>query len=1220
MTTPTSSTDPGLHLAALCDTDEGFLDAVVPFVRDGLLRRERVVCVVASGTASRIMARLVDSGIDAAAAESAGQLEQQEPARNAPGSPGSDADVVQTALRLTQERAEAAGFDGLRLAIDAAAAMHDAVADTARLLRLESRLNDHIAGIRCQALCVYDRRRVGPEILLEVLRTHPRVFIGSTVCANPHFVAPAALHGAGHASDQLDAWLSGLRERQDTLEALGDVRLRLERIIEGTGAGTWETNLQTGEGEVNERWAEILGYTLEELGGTGTAGAESFRTLAHPDDLARADQELARHLSGAIPDYRCEIRMRHRAGHWVWIESRGRLLQRTEDGRPLLVYGMHTDISDRRRAQEELLVVHGRIRQFVDANIVGIAISGPDGEIIDANDYYLDTLGFSRDDLEHGRVDWRSATPPEWSRADDAALREVAERGASSAFEKEYLHRDGRRVPVTLATAAIPGDPPGMATFVLDISRQKAAEDALRRSQERYRQLFDAASDPVFLVDRETLAIVDANELASTLYGYTHQELLERTSLDLSAEPEATTQFVHQPDGWPGERPLVDTRLHRRKDGTVFPVEVSDRTLEMEGRSVLFVSCRDITDRLAAERTIRQLAAAMDSAPSGMTVHDPTGLIVYANAMAARMHGYTRAEMLAIDPERIESPGDAAKIPARIGEVRSRGAQTYQVEHLRKDGSILPLSVTVSRVTWDGHDGLLAVSTDITERLAAERAIREAAVELEAAQRVAHVGSWTWDPASGQITWSTEVFRIFGFEPAASAPTLEEQADLHPGASRARLLETLASAARTGAAYEIDHDIVRRDGELRHLSERGEAVRDASGAIIKLRGTIADVTELRQAQALVDQAQRTEMVGRLAGGIAHDFNNLLTAIGGYAELLGSSFRPDDPRNADVAAISEATARAAGLTRQLLAFGRRETLRPTRVHPDAVITGLSSMVRSLIPADIAVQVVRGAGDATVLVERDRLEQELVNLVINASDAMPRGGTLTIETATERVEAGDRRLRATTEPGAYVRLTVTDTGTGIVPEVLPHIFEPFYTTKPMWQGSGLGLSSVDGFVDQSGGFLAVDTEVGRGSSFSIFLLRSDGLAAAGEPEGPVILVVDDEPGVRGITVRMLQELGYPVIEAADAAQALAAFDGGSRVDLLVADVVLPGMTGRELARRCVLAQPHLPVLLISGYPAEAQAGPTDDGVAPAFLAKPFSMEALGVQVRRLLARDA
>ena len=1102
---PVRAATPGGHVAVLCDTDDGFLDAVVPFVRDGLLHRERVVCVVGPGTAARLRDRLAASGIDAAAAESTGQLEVQDPGPTPPRISGSEADALRTALRRTQERADEASFAGLRLAVDAAPAMRDAVSDASRLLRMESALIEHLSAARCLALCVYDRRRIGPEVLLEVLRTHPSVMIGGSVCANPHYVAPAALDGPGHASEQLEAWLGGLQERQQTLEALGDARQRLERIIDGTGAGTWETNLQTGGGSVSERWAEILGFTLEELGGAGTASAASFRTITHPDDLARADAELARHLSGATPDYRCELRMRHKAGHWVWVESRGRLLQRTEDGRPLLIYGTHTDISDRRRAEEELLVVHGRLKQFVDANIVGIAISGPDGEVIDANDYYLHALGFSRDDLEHGQVDWRSATPPEWRALDDAALREVSERGASAAFEKEYLHRDGRRVPVTLASAAIPGDPPGMATFVLDISRQKAAEDALRRSQERYRQLFDAASDPVFLIDRETLAIVDANELASRLYGYTHEELLEHTSPDLSAEPEATTRFVREADAGPGRWPTVHTRLHRRKDGTVFPVEVSARTLEIEGQPMLFVACRDITDRLAAEH-----------------------------------------------------------------------------------------------------------------------AVREAATELEAAQRVAHVGSWTWDPVSGAMLWSREVFRIFGLEEATSAPTLEEQAHLHPGASFARLLDTLSNAARTGEAYEFDHDIVRPDGELRHLSERGEAVRDAAGTVVKVRGSIADVTELRQAQALVDQAQRAEMVGRLAGGIAHDFNNLLTAIGGYAELLASSLRPEDPRSADVAAISDATARAAGLTRQLLAFGRRQTLRPALIHPDEVVTGLSSMVRSLIPADIAVRTVRGAGEAGVVADRDRLEQELVNLVLNASDAMPLGGTLTIETAIERIAAGDRRLPRTAEPGEYVRLTVTDTGSGIAPDVLPHIFEPFYTTKPMWQGSGLGLSSVDGFVDQSGGFLAVDTEVGRGSTFSIFLLRAGGRdvgALDGEPEAPVILVVDDEPGVRGVTVRILRELGYVVLEAGDAAQAMAAFDGGPRIDLLVADVVLPGMTGRELARQCVREHPDLRVLMISGYPADAHADPADAGAgAPPFLAKPFSIEALGTQVRELLAREA
>ena len=861
------------------------------------------------------------------------------------------------------------------------------------------------------------------------------------------------------------------------------------------------------------------------------------------------------------------------------------------------------------------------LQQLFDANIIGIVIADAEGRVLAANDYYLRTLGFTRDDLARGEVDWRRVTPPEWGPADEAALQEVAARGVSSAFEKEYLHHDGRRVPVLLASAAIPGDPPGLATFVLDMSRVKAAEDALRRSEERYRQLFDAASEPAFLVDRDTLRIVDANELASTTYGYSHAELLERLSPDLSAEPEQTARFIRGVDAGPGEAPEIHTRLHRRKDGTVFPVEVSARTMEVDGRSMLFVASRDVSDRAEAERTIRQMAAAMDSAPNGITVHDAAGRMVYANASAAAMHGYTREEMLATEIRHDDVAWDtermAEMITGRFEDVRRQGVATYEVRHVRRDGSVLPLSVIVTSITWDGEEALLAVSTDITDRLAAEEAMRASAVELEAAQRVAHVGSWTWDPATGATTWSDEMFRIFGLEPAAVGPTLEEQAHLHPGGRLERLLEKLAATALTGEPYEFDHDIILPDGAVHHLAERGEAVRDAAGMVVKVRGTSADVTELRKAQALVDQAQRAEMVGRLAGGVAHDFNNLLTAIGGYAELLAASIPPDDPRSADIAAITEATARAASLTRQLLAFGRRQNLRPTMVHPGGVVTGLTSMVRSLVPADISVDIRRGPDEAMVLVDRAHLEHALVNLVLNARDAMPDGGTLTIETDTVRLDADDSRLRSPAAPGDYVRLTVSDTGAGIAAEVLPHILEPFYTTKPMWQGSGLGLSSVDGFVDQSGGFLVVESAFGHGSSFSIYLQRSDARDgdAVGARRSPTILVVDDEPGVRAVTARMLRELGYAVIEAGDAEVALSAFDGGSSIDLLVADVVLPGMSGRELARRCVKGHPGLAVMLISGYPIDAAPAPAGS-TEPAFLAKPFTMDALGAHVRRLL----
>jgi len=747
----------------------------------------------------------------------------------------------------------------------------------------------------------------------------------------------------------------------------------------------------------------------------------------------------------------------------------------------------------------------GGLQAVFDANIIGIAFSDADGAVVAANDSYLETLGFTRDDLAHGRVDWRTVTPPEYAEADAAALVEFAERGVSSPFEKEYLHANGRRVPVVLASARIP-ETGGMATFVLDISARKAAEEALRRSEEQHRELFNAATDATFVIDRKTLRIVDANGMASIVYGYPREELLTLTSPELSAEPAATADFILSMSGEPGDDPQVGERLHRRKDGTSFPVEFTARVLWRDGGAVLLVTSRDLTER------------------------------------------------------------------------------------------------------WRVEQALLQSKT-----------------ELEEAQRVAHVGSFTWDVVSGDLTWSSELHRIFGLDPRETPPTIEAADRLYGPETAAQLREAVGRAVASGEPYEVDATISLRDGRTRHVVERAEVARGPDGAVVGLRGTVADVTELRQAQAVVDQAQRAEVVGRLAGGVAHDFNNLLAAIGGHAEFIVNTLEPDDPRRPDVTSILEATARAADLTRQLLAFGRREMLNPSITVAGDVVERLRPMLRSLVPVDVELVVLLEPTRACVRVDRDRLVNAVVNLVLNARDAMPTGGTLTIMTERIPLEAGDPRLRGQAVPGDYVRLSVGDTGVGISGDLLPHIFEPFFTTKALGSGSGLGLPSVDGFLAQSGGWVTVDTTPGAGSVFSLFLAVERGQATEAPADAPTagatktggetILLVDDEPAVRSITARLLRQMGYEVIEAADGSEALAAF-AREGIDLLVTDVVLPGLSGPELAARCLARHPGLPVLMISGYARESLAGEGRGVSSAAFLSKPFTREALGQRIRELL----
>ena len=515
---------------------------------------------------------------------------------------------------------------------------------------------------------------------------------------------------------------------------------------------------------------------------------------------------------------------------------------------------------------------------------------------------------------------------------------------------------------------------------------------------------------------------------------------------------------------------------------------------------------------------------------------------------------------------------------------------------------------------------------DIEAEHAVLEALRSREADLAEAQRIAHVASYVLEPETGTVEWTAELYRILGLPVRTGQVSIEDQHRLLGPEIASRRGELMSRLLREGKPFEAEFDVPRADGATRRLVTRAEPVRDESGAIVVVRGTVTDVSDVREAQARLDQASRAEVVGRLAGGVAHDFNNLLAAISGTAELLLASLAEDDPRREDVEAILEAGSRGALLTRQLLAFGRRQPLEASVLDPDAVVDGLVPMLRALVPATIGLTVGHVGSARSIRADRAQLEQSIVNLVLNARDAVEADGRIDVVVDEADVAAGDRRLRAPAGPGRYVRIAVSDTGTGIDAETLAHIFEPFFTTKAAGEGSGLGLSSVDGFVVQSGGFVEVTSEPELGSTFAIHLPlladhAADDTAAAEAPATAVaggherILVVEDEPGVRSILGRMLRELGYTVFALEVPGGALEAIRSTERpFDLLLTDVVMPGMDGRELARAARAERPGLAVLLVSGYAPDMAAAGTDE--FGRILEKPFAREELAARVREAL----
>jgi two-component system cell cycle sensor histidine kinase/response regulator CckA len=427
-----------------------------------------------------------------------------------------------------------------------------------------------------------------------------------------------------------------------------------------------------------------------------------------------------------------------------------------------------------------------------------------------------------------------------------------------------------------------------------------------------------------------------------------------------------------------------------------------------------------------------------------------------------------------------------------------------------------------------------------------------------------------------------------------------------------------------GEAMVYEFRIRRPDGETRRIRARVAPIRTADGRVHRLTGTALDVTEADQLEQQLRQAQKMEAVGTLAGGVAHDFNNLLTIIGGFADLLAVRLQADPRSKEMVAEIRRSVDRAASLTRQLLAFSRKQVLAPVVLDLNRIVAETSRMVQRLIGEDIEFNAVPDPGLGPIRADPGQVEQVLMNLVINARDAMPTGGRLTVETRRVVLDDGETCIRTELRPGEYSVVSVSDTGTGMAPEVQQHIFEPFFTTKAAGRGTGLGLATVYGIVKQSGGGVQVYSEVGIGTTFKVYFPVTTGsvarattspVAAPGGKE--TILLVEDDNTVRALVRTMLEQVGYNVLEAADGFMALdRAKSHGPGIDLLITDVVMPRAGGRHVVDALKSERPDIKVLYLSGYTDDAivRHGILQGGAN--FLQKPFTATVLTTRVREIL----
>jgi PAS domain S-box-containing protein len=524
--------------------------------------------------------------------------------------------------------------------------------------------------------------------------------------------------------------------------------------------------------------------------------------------------------------------------------------------------------------------------------------------------------------------------------------------------------------------------------------------------------------------------------------------------------------------------------------------------------------------------------------------------------------------------------------------------------------------------------GTFSSGTDITERTEAVEARGRSEERMRFALEAAGVGIWDMDYATGVLQWSEILESHYGLQPGTFGGTFDAFMDrVHPQ-DRSALLETMTQASRSGDDFFVQHRTLWPDGTVRWLNGAGRIRLGEHGEPVRGVGISLDITERHTLEAQFQQAQKMEAVGRLAAGIAHDFNNQLTAILGYCELLLADIDPTDPRQCDIAEIQKAGASAAALTRQLLAFSRKEVIQPKVFDLSEVVADMRTMLRRVIREDVKVVLALTTTLTSIKADRGQIEQIVMNLAVNARDAMPTGGTMTIETANLDLDDHYAKAHPSVAPGPYVRLTVTDTGAGMSPEVQARVFEPFFTTKEVGKGTGLGLAMVHGIVAHSGGSIDVYSELGHGTTFKVYFPRADATEIALPVPAPVdhrhagvhtVLVVEDAAGIRELTRRLLERHGYTVLLAGSAADALDLFARHPAIDVLLTDVVMPNGSGPDLAARLTELRPTLKVIYMSGYAEESivQRGVLNPGIA--FLHKPFTAETLGRTIAEELNRD-
>jgi PAS domain S-box-containing protein len=972
----------------------------------------------------------------------------------------------------------------------------------------------------------------------------------------------------------------------------------------------------------------ILGYSSEDT----EAMSQAVEIVAQEDRAAATRAIEEAFSSGSVT---VEVQLLHKDGQKIPYLLRA---TRALIGNEYLLVGVGLNITERKQTEEALMQSEERFRTVFEKSGMGIILMDLTGHPLQTNPAFQRMIGYSENELH--AMSFTDFTHPDHRENDWQVFSDLLQDKFQSKFEmeKRYVRKDGQIVWARLTLSLIKdiqGQPQYTVAMVQDITERKLAEEALRSREAQLREAEHIANFGSSTWDVDT----DTTTWSPEMYRILGWDPAQ------PAPQNADRRAIYSPESWKlmgaaveralatGEPYNLEVQFTRRDGAVRWGFARGRATFDDAGRVIrLHGTLQDITERKLAEEKIKaseeNYLLLLNSTAEGIFGIDVSGICTFCNPASLRILGYERSEeLLGSDMhQRMHhsyadgSPYPVDRCPIRTSLQEGKGCHIDDEVMWRKDGSSFSAEYWSHPIFKAGKiAGGVITFLDVSTRRRAVEAMLRLRQAVEASGEVVIMTD-----LQRRITFVNPQFtRTFGYgqeEAIGEEPRQVLNSETVADSEYEDIWRTLLT--KQFARYELINK--SKDGRKLVMDCSANTVLDDRGEVVGTISIQRDVTQRKHLEQQLLQAQKMEAVGRLAGGVAHDFNNILGIITGYTELT-----LEDPTLAErpkerLAEIRNAANRAIGITRQLLTFSRKQVLETRILNLNEIVQETAKMLGRLLGEDIEVAIVLDPNLGFVRADPTGIDQIILNLAVNARDAMPDGGKLTIETANATFEGDSSTRHGTLTAGDYVALTMSDTGVGMDEETQRQIFEPFFTTKEKGRGTGLGLSTVFGIVEQSGGSIWTYSEVGRGTTFKIYLPRT----VAAKPsvtsestemirgDAETILLAEDDSGLRKLNGELLRDLGYNVIEAVDGADALRIIEQyQEQLHLLLTDVVMPGMNGQQLAEKALLKRPTLKVLFVSGY-ASGAVGEKIKASGAAFLQKPLSRNVLAKALREIL----